>query len=865
MKKIFLFILFCTIVVVSGCTTPVTKYTVTFNPNNGNANFTEEVEDGKFVQQPTNPTKSGFVFEYWYSTDNSVSFAFASTPITENITLTAKYKEAETVVPPVDTDSDNVKKIKADIADAKANIMAGSNKLNLSSRGRVNNSTITWVSQSKYISNTGIMLPVHEDNADVDKFGEIRGVFRLGDDKIEETFSIPLNKVQPVVIENSRSVPFKNITTEYSVADGNLDLYFEKDGSVPYVDVPSFLNLLEGFIDPLYDIQISSNATSITMEYQYYDEEEDYTYDLECIIDSVDNTITTNDPGFYWAYVYSTETNYGRHIEYDRTNAKNYYIEGGDVVYDLDVYCMDIVTYNNKVLIPYYIANQLFAGSSYYNVYYNFDGLFGIYAVPSTSSAEYRTISKSSMNGKRLPTDLVIHTFNTLAFNMNYFYGLKDVMGVEEYYDYLFEYKDRLLVDNAEELDNGIAAFLLKKIDEPHTSYGYSSYYNRTSWAGPSTNSLSNYGSRFISWYTDGMQGVDAVIEAKWGRAGITANQWAAYSTSRPNYWFLDNKTAAIILDGFETSDIEESATFDNTIVSDFMRMSDASSLVPAISSGSKFFYYNNNSASYVNLDILVKGVTAAYIDSYKTSLTSLGYSPILWENGFGGVCDMTVGEIKYVVTATYDSDYKLFRLSITNSSIATVLGLEELIESDSAVYMEIMMDLILAEKPGIENIILDLSWNTGGNVGALYRVLGFITDKPFQVSSIDGDTGGASTSSVYIDGVPCYKNLKWALLTSPLSFSAANSMITIFKENNLGKVIGQKSGGGACSITPMLLPNGTAFLMSSNNINAYRTGSGTSSDPYVYHANEFGINPDYLINISLLYDISTLLGIIYS
>lgn len=55
-------------------------------------------------------------------------------------------------------------------------------------------------------------------------------------------------------------------------------------------------------------------------------------------------------------------------------------------------------------------------------------------------------------------------------------------------------------------------------------------------------------------------------------------------------------------------------------------------------------------------------------------------------------------------------------------------------------------------------------------------------------------------------------------------------------------------TGGGACSITPILLPNGTAFTMSSNSIEAYRTGAGTEEDPYVYHNVELGINPDYVI-----------------
>ena len=73
-----------------------------------------------------------------------------------------------------------------------------------------------------------------------------------------------------------------------------------------------------------------------------------------------------------------------------------------------------------------------------------------------------------------------------------------------------------------------------------------------------------------------------------------------------------------------------------------------------------------------------------------------------------------------------------------------------------------------------------------------------------------------------------------------------ANELATIFRSNDLGPIIGITSGGGACSITPILLPNGTAFTMSSNNIQAYRTGTGTVEDPYVFHDTEFGVIPDF-------------------
>jgi len=144
-----------------------------------------------------------------------------------------------------------------------------------------------------------------------------------------------------------------------------------------------------GFIDSEVNFSFSNDGDNYTIEYQYYDEDEDYTYDLILTVNIVENTITVNDPGFFWAYVYSTETNYGRHIEYLNEHPDESYIEGSDIVFDIDQYGMDAVEIDNQLVLPFYLVNQLFVGSSYYNVYYNYDGLYGIYSTPAEGSDEY--------------------------------------------------------------------------------------------------------------------------------------------------------------------------------------------------------------------------------------------------------------------------------------------------------------------------------------------------------------------------------------------------------------------------------------------------------------------------------------------
>lgn len=871
MRKILLFLLLgITAITLTACketTTPdpvVVTYTVTFDSDGGSAVTAQEINEGERASSPSAPSKEGFDFTLWYETDNTVAFDF-NTEINADVTLMAHWTVAEVVI----TDTEL---IEADIAAWEAEMYREDNYLRLRGTGDVNSSRITWSFESDYITEDGIILPLQygmEDTTTV-----LTGSFKLNDTTVSKTFDIPLSTMGDVVINNMVSVPFENLTTEYDVIDGNIDLYFEEGGNVPYVALTDFFDLLDGFIDPDTIFTVDTTDGILTISYEYYDEDEDVTYDMILTVDSVENTVVVNDPSFYSAYVYYTETNYGRHIEYDFDNPLSSFDEGDEVVYDLDEYGMDIVLYNGEILLPYYMTNQLFAGSSYYNIYYNVDGLYGIYSLPDAGSDELDTILTSSANFGDIPVDLLIHTFNMLAFDLDYLYGLKDIMEVDSYYALLYEQINNIVTVDAQEFDEALQVLILKEMDEPHTSYGYHSFYNSTFYDGPTLTSLNQFGTRVKSWYNDGLYASDDAIEAKWGNTG---DGWAA--NSRPHYWFLDDVTVMLSLDGFDTADIEVSYVYDATLNDPVLEVTDSSTILPVISQGNKFWVYNNSTEDENILEIIVKGVTASYLDDYKAALVAKGYTLVSEtseeEGKLTGYYTMTVVEdlvsTDYMVQVTYDVEYSLFYVSVVDEVPALytdewvlIVDVEALVASDSAVFLELELDKIMIEKPLVEDIILDLSFNTGGNIGALYRVIGFITDDPFKVSSIDRDTNGSSTYFVDIDsGVPSYAHLNWALLTTPTTFSAANELATIFKSNEFGPIIGITSGGGACSITPILLPNGTAFTMSSNNIMAYRTGTDTEADPYVFHHTEFGIVPDHQIEMTEIFDAAVILAIL--
>ena len=67
-------------------------HVVTFNPNNGESEFTKTVKDLGYLNQPSKPVYEGHNFEGWY-TETNEQWNFIRGQVTEDMTLTAKWTE----------------------------------------------------------------------------------------------------------------------------------------------------------------------------------------------------------------------------------------------------------------------------------------------------------------------------------------------------------------------------------------------------------------------------------------------------------------------------------------------------------------------------------------------------------------------------------------------------------------------------------------------------------------------------------------------------------------------------------------------------------------------------------------------------
>jgi hypothetical protein len=143
-----------------------------------------------------------------------------------------------------------------------------------------------------------------------------------------------------------------------------------------------------------------------------------------------------------------------------------------------------------------------------------------------------------------------------------------------------------------------------------------------------------------------------------------------------------------------------------------------------------------------------------------------------------------------------------------------------------------------------VVDVVIDLSYNTGGNIGAVMRIFGYMTENQYYYHSQNPADGAAVT--YYLESDYIAYDYNWYVLTSSVTFSAANMFASMAKELGI-PVIGQDSSGGASSIGSFILPDGSAIMISTNNVLSTRVGN--EIDGYEYISVEHGVPVDYFIS----------------
>jgi len=136
----------------------------------------------------------------------------------------------------------------------------------------------------------------------------------------------------------------------------------------------------------------------------------------------------------------------------------------------------------------------------------------------------------------------------------------------------------------------------------------------------------------------------------------------------------------------------------------------------------------------------------------------------------------------------------------------------------------------------GSKYVVIDLACNGGGFVHGVLYLLNYLTNDDI---SFYYDNDGAKISETYAIEGDMALDAQFYFVTSAVTYSAANLTVAVATQMDLAQTIGSKSGGGACYVKYIVLPNGAIFQMSSPTAITY-------SD---YTTVEGGVEPDYFIN----------------
>ena len=199
------------------------------------------------------------------------------------------------------------------------------------------------------------------------------------------------------------------------------------------------------------------------------------------------------------------------------------------------------------------------------------------------------------------------------------------------------------------------------------------------------------------------------------------------------------------------------------------------------------------------------------------------------------------VGNTAYITFDTFTSDYYAFAYYTAGEK-------GELLEDTVSQIIDAHARITREGSP-IENVVLDLSNNTGGAVDAAVVVLSwFLGDAPFSVKNT---ATGAMSTAVYradinldhmFDEHDTVADKNLYCLISPVSFSCGNLVPAALKSSQKVTLIGRTTGGGSCSVQPMTTAYGTVFQISSPmQMSFLKNGSFYDIDQ--------GVEPDYFIN----------------
>jgi|GEM_PF-1043143 len=144
----------------------------------------------------------------------------------------------------------------------------------------------------------------------------------------------------------------------------------------------------------------------------------------------------------------------------------------------------------------------------------------------------------------------------------------------------------------------------------------------------------------------------------------------------------------------------------------------------------------------------------------------------------------------------------------------------------------------VLTNIDSSKDIYIDLTCNGGGAIIAVIELLTYMTNQPIELNYTNATTG-VIYKETYQSKVSRALDNQFIVLTSKVTYSAANLFVSIVKDMDLALVIGRPTSGGAAAVSYAVLPNNLIM---------------TYSTPMIFIGEddeiiESGIEPDYQLD----------------
>lgn len=570
----------------------------------------------------------------------------------------------------------------------------------------------TWQSTNTHVvASNGFIIKPHVGSEAVEV--TLTCTAKNSGEFVTKDFVITVQPNEEVEVTSSTTLDFVSLSDEYTVDDSTgIELYFVDEGTIPYVDIETFINMVDGAIlaDELTFTPTGEDKLEISYTVEYLDDDEvtTITEEYTCLIDFTLNTVTMNNYDFMNNYQGGISSSIDLGFDYTSFDEQL----GNEIVFDLGAYNFDLIIEEDEYLMPFHMANLLFLGETYYNALYNGDMIYGgdSYALmDGRDSEQVSLINTSSLNDETIQDDMKYATYNFLAFAFDNFYGLKDYNGVETYYDIL-DVKIEGYLDSADgDFYDDIFSFSYYH-DELHTRHGFPGYYEAPYEMGLSINDLGTKSAAYYNAYWD--MG-DAVVE-KWGS-----------EDDIPEYTLLNSETIAVVhITGFDfdtpelfRATLEKLPATVTDVVVDVSYNGGgiggaAWAVISCMTDGEFYVHYQNpldgsrvtygmtstNEAYTYNFYVLTSAVSFSAANQFPAMAKEVGI-PVLGQQSSGGTCSLTM-----IVTP----DGSSITMS-SNNAISTRIGNEvdgysyELVEG--GIPVDYFMGNVLSDSQLIEAV----------------------------------------------------------------------------------------------------------------------------------------------------------------